>query len=148
MERLIGARGCYGQLFIRPCGTKVVKVFFNRENEGKTRKEIEAIFYSEVNAYKKASTHPELSHLVPKFYSTIIVSEGVGEPREFYPDLAYEIDFISGHFAPIVCPLIQSESSDYVINLFDSVGLDVSDSAATYSMNGIIQKVVDFGVKK
>lgn len=148
LRRLDSKRGCYGQLFLRPCGKKVVKVFFNRESEGKTRDEIESTFNSEVSAYGKVSHHEELLQLTPKFYGKVDVSQELGISDDYYTDLAYEMEFISGRFDPINSYFIQPYSSKHVIKLFESIGVDAIDSAATYNEIGIIQKVVDFGIKK
>ncbi|HCM0846532.1 TPA: hypothetical protein N2782_004587, partial [Vibrio parahaemolyticus] len=145
MQKISNAYGCYGQLFLRECGKKVVKVFFNREKEGRTKDDIQAVFEAEVEAYEIAQSNVNTRDLIPAFYGVVNVGSCIDEPSRYYTDFAYELEFLSGHFAPISSPLISPESSSAVIELFYQAGIDVIDSAATYQ-DQHIKKVVDFTV--
>jgi len=143
LKLLHNARGCYGQIFIKPCRTKVVKVFFNRENEGKERSYIETVFNSEVAAYNIASNERELISYIPRFYGPVDVSDELDDTSIYYTDLAYEIDYIDGHFSPIKGAMISYDSTKHVMNKFEAFGIDATDAAVTYHNYKII-KVVDF----
>lgn len=64
MRIISGAYGCYGQLFLTDCGTKAIKVFFNREHEGRTREDIQAVFCAEVKAYEIAQSNINIKNLI------------------------------------------------------------------------------------
>ncbi|EDM65061.1 hypothetical protein PE36_08376 [Moritella sp. PE36] len=147
MKLLHGARGCYGQIFIKPCRTKVVKVFFNRESEGKLRSDIEIVFNSEVAAYNIASNERELISYIPRFYGSVDVSDELNDTSIYYTDLAYEIDYIDGQFSPINGAMIDYDSTENVMNKFEAFGIDATDAAVT-SANYKIIKVVDFKISE
>ncbi|MCH7369871.1 hypothetical protein [Aeromonas sp. MR16] len=145
-EKIENAEGCYGQLFYKKCRTKVFKVFKNREQDGITRDFIESVFRSEIAAYTSAIGNNDIEGLLPKFYGSVDLTGALPEEEQYYPDFAFEIDYIHGHFAGIEDRCISSESSKAVIDKFKDAGIDVSDSNVTYSQNGDIIKVVDIKI--
>ncbi|WP_421346105.1 hypothetical protein [Aeromonas veronii] len=146
LEKIENARGYYGQLFYTKDRETVCKVFLNRDKEGRARDIIEAVFNAEVDAYTKAAGNKNIENLLPKFYGCIDLTGKLHQEDDYYPDLAFEIEYIDGHFAGIRDTCISRESSNAVINIFRKAGIDVSDSSVTYSSDGKIIKVVDIKI--
>lgn len=110
---------------------------------------IEGVFKSEVDAYHIAQTNSTLQEYCPEFYGIvniekIIDQQGNDISEKFYLDLAYEMEFIIGHFGPhrdqFNCPISKR---------FQEAGINyMEDCSIVYDEKGNVKKFIDFATTK
>lgn len=138
--------GAYAVVFVDHIQMRVRKVYLASH----ALAHAQLVFKNERNAYAIAHSQAELRVLVPKIYEPprslqIVDSRFSDVTRDFYPQLAIEMDFVPGRFLKL---------RDYpngeerrITDLFQRHGINyLIDSSAT-AENGKIATVVDFAIK-
>lgn len=137
--------GGQGVVFLDRARGRILKVYKAQSKHSHYTK----VFDGEVSAYRIAADSPELRELVPAFLGEQTIQKiedknGVDVTHEFYPDLAFETEFIPGRlerfrWAP------QSER-DRIVALFHSRGIRYVSSASVLVNAGRIEKLVDLNI--
>ena len=138
--------GAYGVIFVDRAAARIVKVYKWREDEAHAR----AVFDAEVEAYHRARAVPAVSELVaggfrPCSVPLVVDKDGNDVTSEFFPDLAFETDFVPGEFRKIGS--IDSVEAERVRRLFHEVGIEHTlDMSVTLDPDGRIVKAIDFAI--
>lgn len=136
--------GAYGVIFVEMATSKIIKVYKRRANEEHVR----SAFNAEVDAYNLAASSKEISNLVPGNFQLIppiqvIDSDGMDISDEFFPELAFETDFVKGSFCKIGGVI--TAQALRVHRLFAEAGIHhTTDMSVTIGEEGNILKVIDF----
>lgn len=136
--------GAYGVIFADRAEGKIIKVFKRRQEETHVR----SVFRAEIDAYHLASASTEISSLIPGDFQivtprNIVDSHGVDVTDEFFPDLAFQTDFVEGDFYKI--GVIDSGEASRVRQLFRKTGIyHTTDMSVTVGTEGCVLKAIDF----
>lgn len=136
--------GAYGAIFVDRTAGRIVKVYKWREDEAHAR----AVFDAEVEAYHWARAVPAVSDLVaggfrPCSVPQVVDKDGNDVTSEFFPDLAFETDFVAGEFRKIGS--VDSVEAARVRRLFHEAGIEHTvDMSVTLDPDGRIVKAIDF----
>jgi hypothetical protein len=142
------SEGAYSVVFIDRAAVRIIKVFKRRPDEDHVR----AVFKAEADAYGLAASSAEVSEVVPGAFrlcpvEQLIDKQGQDVTCEFFPDLAFETDFVEGDFYKI--GVIGSAEASRVRRLFREAGIHhTSDMSVIISVDGIILKAIDFAVEE
>lgn len=142
------SEGAYGVIFVDRAAARIRKVFKQRLDEAHAR----AVFDAEVEAYGLAGAASSVAALVPggfKLFPIQSVVENAGRDvtSEFFPDLAFETDFVPGQFVKIGS--LYSDESARVRRLFHEAGIQyTTDMSVTLDSEGRIVKAIDFAVSE
>lgn len=140
------SEGAYGVIFVDGAAARIVKVYKRREDEAHAR----AVFDAEAEAYKRALAVPAVADLVPggfrpRHVHQVVDKDGNDVTSEFFPDLAFETDFVPGEFRKI--GLVDSVEAARVCRLFHEAGIEHTlDMSVTLETDGRIVKATDFAV--
>jgi hypothetical protein len=138
--------GAYGVIFVDRAAARIVKVYKRREEEAHAR----AVFDAEAEAYKRALAVPAVAELVPGGFRPrpvhhVVDKHGNDVTSEFFPDLAFETDFVPGEFRKI--GLVDSVEAARVRRLFHEAGIEHTlDMSVTLETDGRIVKAIDFAM--
>lgn len=138
--------GAYGVIFVDRAATRIVKVYKWREDEAHAR----AVFDAEVEAYHRARAVPAVSELVaggfrPCSVPLVVDKDGNDVTSEFFPDLAFETDFVAGAFRKVGS--VGSVEAARVRRLFHEAGIEHTvDMSVVIGTDGRIVKAIDFAV--
>lgn len=138
------SEGAYGVIFVDKVAKRIVKVYKRKPEEDHVR----AVFKAEVDAYGLAASSADVSDLIPGNFQLYILErindkQGQDVTGEFFPDLAFETDFVEGYFLKIGA--IGSADRLRVRRLFQEAGIHhTTDMSVTVGPNGSILKGIDF----
>lgn len=141
------SEGAYGIIFADWPG-RITKVYKWRAEEDHVR----AVFKAEADAYGLAVSSPAVTALVPGNFrlcrvQQIIDKDGKDVTGEFFPDLAFETDFVEGYFQKIGA--INSTEALRVRRLFDGAGIHHTiDMSVTLGPDGNVLKAIDFATEE
>ncbi|QMU58542.1 MAG: hypothetical protein GKR98_10265 [Boseongicola sp.] len=139
--------GSEGIIF-RDRAAGLIRKIYSSERD---RKFAEQDFKSEIEAFGIAMKSPEISASIPgKFRildtQTVVDEKGECVSNQYFPDLAFEAEFINLRFVEIGS-LPNSESSA-IERKFKKVGINYTgDMAIAFSEDRLCYKVVDFKVR-
>ena len=142
------SEGAYGVIFVDPAAVRIRKVFKARADEAHAR----AVFDAEVEAYGLARAKPSVADLVPGGFQLspiqqVIDKDGSDVTIEFFPDLAFETDFVPGQFVKIGS--IDGDEAARVRRLFLDAGIGHTiDMSVTLDSDGCIVRAIDFAVRE
>jgi hypothetical protein len=133
--------GQYGVVFFEPQNF-AVKVF--KKNADASREHIEAVFKSEIDAYKLAMANEKLKQYVPDFFgvftcSKVLDSSGLDISEDFHLDLSYKMKRMDGNFE-------KGFNDTFIEGLFSSVGIHYTKDASVLYKDGKVKCVIDFAV--
>jgi hypothetical protein len=139
--------GAYSIVFVNRSKGRVLKVF-----RATHRRDHSAdVFNAEVEAYKVAMKSNDLKALVPNFFGTqtglkVMDKNCTDVTDEFYPNLAFEAEFIPQRFDKIAgAPLSEQER---ITKLFRDRGICHMSDVSVVINDGRIQKVIDFAIQE
>ncbi|WP_422073693.1 hypothetical protein [Tranquillimonas rosea] len=136
--------GAYAVIFADKAVGRIVKVFKRRLKEAHVR----SVFRAEIDAYDLAASSTEISDLIPGNFQiasprNILDSHGANITDEFFPDLAFQTDFVEGYFHKI--GVIGGAEASRIRQLFRRAGIcHTSDMSVTIGPEGCIRKAIDF----
>jgi hypothetical protein len=136
------SEGAYGIIFRDRGAGRNRKVYRARPDGNKAH--CQDVFEAEVKAYGIASNDHELKELTPTYYGTcpgltIVDETGKNVTQEFYPDLAYEAEFIDCDFQKFA--VATSEEQGRVRALLGRKGIrHVIDASVCLDESGRIKK--------
>lgn len=142
------SEGAYGVVFIDKTACRIRKICRRRPEVDHAR----AVFKAEVDAYVLAMDSPALAHLVPGGFRLcdplrIIDREGRDVSGEFFPELAFETDFVEGKFYKIGS--LGSAETWPVRQLFHNAGIrHTTDMSVVLDADGVIVKAIDFATQE
>lgn len=142
------SEGAYGVIFADRTAGRVIKLFKRRSEE----KHVRSVFRAEIDAYDVAASSEEVSSLIPGNFQLFAVDQvtdkqGKDVTGEFFSDLAFQTDFVKGHFHKIA--VIDRAEASRVRRLFREVGIyHTSDMSVTVGAEGRILKAIDFATKE
>lgn len=144
--------GAYGRIFINESKTKVIKVFYKKNNDLSINRENHVIktFNSELQAYELASNDIELENYIPRFFGKIkidkiIDDDGNNVIDNYYIDCAFEIEYIDGYFKKI--GFVNCINKDNIISLFNQLNIRNLIDASVLVENNKILKIIDFSME-
>ncbi|WP_284179534.1 hypothetical protein [Rhabdaerophilum sp. SD176] len=142
------SEGAYGIVFVDRVAARIRKIYRRKPDEKHTRN----VFESEVHAYRLAMGSESLQALVPAHFrlcvpQRIFDSIGTDVTAEFFPDLAFEAEFVDGRFSKIGD--IDSREADKIRDAFHSVGIKHTiDMSVCVAPEGHVLKAIDFAVEE
>jgi len=142
------SEGAYAVVFVDRAAGKIVKAFKRRPELDHVR----AVFRAEADAYRLARSSAEVSVLIPgnfRIYTLGQVTDKHGQDvtDEFFPDFAFETDFVEGCFHKIGG--IGGTDASRVHQLFHEAGIHHTiDMSVTFNADGIIVKAIDFATEE
>jgi hypothetical protein len=142
------SEGAYGIIFADRLVGRITKIYKSRAEEDHVR----AVFKAEADAYGLAASLPAVTALVPGNFQLcrvrqIIDKDGKNVTEEFFPDLAFETDFVEGYFQKIGA--INSTEALRVRRLFDGAGIHHTiDMSVTLGPDGNVLKAIDFATEE
>jgi hypothetical protein len=142
--------GAYGIIFRDRNAGRIRKVYRARPDTSKAH--CQDVFKAEITAYEIASKDRELNELIPAYYGTcsgltIVDVTGKNVTQEFYPDLAFEAEFIDCDFQKLAVATRVEQAR--VIKLLQTKGIrHVIDTSVCLDQNGRIRKIIDFAMQE
>lgn len=140
--------GAYGVIFVSRDAGRIRKVYRRKHDEDHAR----AVFKAEADAYIRAESSPDLVSLVPAHFQIctrqqVIDRDGNDVSAEFFPDLAFEAEFVSALFHKIGD--IGGDEARRIRALFHAAGINhTTDMSVSLTEDGRISKVIDFAVEE
>jgi len=137
------AQGSYGAIFADHQRQRARKIFFDKGSG--QRALIAGVCCDEIKAYRIAQSHPEASKLIPTFYGEtaathILDATGQSLKQQFFADLGYEMELISGEDKK----LRDTSEQDRVETIFHAAGITYTKDASIFQSDKRIA-VIDFG---
>jgi hypothetical protein len=141
--------GAYAVIFVDRKRGRVRKVYRNRPDAG--REHCCQVFSAETEAYSVAANEPDLKNLVPGHFSKCSgqeIRDGSGNDvtKEFYPDLAFEAEFIDCTFQKVA--MASEEEWKRVTALFHKHGIKHTNDMSVCITDGRITKALDFAIRE
>lgn len=143
------SEGAYGIIFVDRATGRITKIYRRRPEEDHAR----AVFKAEADAYGLAALSPAVAALVPGNFrpcrvQQIIDKEGKDVTGEFFPDLAFETDFVEGYFHKIGA-INNRDEAQRVCRLFHGAGIHYTiDISVTLDPDGNALKAIDFATEE
>jgi hypothetical protein len=140
--------GAYGIVFADGAAGRIMKIYKWRDEEDHAR----AVFKAEVDAYSLAAASTAVAALVPGNFQRRAAQQvadkyGKDATGEFFPDLAFETDFVEGYFRKIGG--IDSAEALRVHRLFHGAGIrHTIDMSVTLGSDGRVRKAIDFATEE
>jgi hypothetical protein len=141
--------GAYGIIFVDRDQKRIRKVA--RRQDGRAEAHTKEVFGAETEAYKIASCCEELTALVPAYFGSIqglkiVDGEGKDVSSEFYPDIAFEAEFVDGFFQKIAT--VPASESRRICDFFRKRGIFHMSDSCVCLKDAKIMKVIDFATKE
>ncbi len=142
--------GAYGVIFVDRERRRIRKLYRVRHDADLAH--CREVFTAETGAYDVASSHPELSTLIPGYFGTcqagVIVDRANSDvTKEFHSGLAFEAEFVECPFYKIGSSEVPPIEHQRVTALFHHCGIDHLIDASVCLRDGAIRKVIDFAMK-
>lgn len=137
------AHGSYGAIFADHERQRARKIFFDKGSD--QRALIAGVCCDEIKAYWIAQSHPEASQLIPTFYgktATTHILDATGQSlnQQFFADLGYEMELISGEDRK----LHDSSEQGRIETIFHAAGIAYTKDASIFQSGERIA-IIDFG---
>lgn len=138
------SEGAYGIIFAEKAARSIIKVYKKELEEDHVR----SVFKSEIDAYNLAAFSEKISALIPGNFQLIPPIQVTDErgrdiTDEFFPDLAFQTDFVKGDFCKI--GVVNSAEALRVRQLFWEAGIHhTTDMSVTIGAKDTILKAIDF----
>lgn len=128
---------------------RATKVFKRRPNI--PDEHTQAVYSSEIEAYKIASENASLQSLIPRFFGPISISQivdsfGADITGQFFVDLAYQMSRVNGIFVKLAT--LPSEQRRAIDQLFNSFGILYTSDASVIVESSQVVCVIDFAVNE
>jgi len=141
------SEGAYGLVFVDRAKGRILKVYRARQPLPHSTE----VFNAEVEAYKIAMKSDDLKKLVPEFFGArtgliIMDKDGTDVTNEFYPNLAFEAEFVPGEFRKI--SFAPESEQKQVMELFRSHGINHAIDASITLEGEKIRKLIDFAIRE
>lgn len=141
--------GAYGVLFVDRACKRVRKIY--RARGGAPLAHCLDVFEAETQAYEIASRSDDLKAITPAYYGkcgqlTVIDGAGNDVTGQFYPDLAFESEFIEGRF--VKSNAASELERERVNELFWKNKIFHTIDMSVCLTDGKITKAIDFAVKE
>lgn len=96
------SEGAYGVIFSERTAGRIIKLYKRRPEENHVR----SVFRAEVDAYDLPASSAEVSSLIPGNFQVVALDQvtdkqGKDVTDELFPDLAFQTEFVKGHFHKI-----------------------------------------------
>lgn len=142
------SEGANGVVFVDHTQHLICKLYRRRANV--TEDHCKEAFQTEIDAYAIASKADELIPLVPTYFGPrlgqIVTDSGSNDvTSEFYPNLAFEAEFVSCSFQDFINA--SSEEQEKIRDLFGRYRIFSLNDSSICLKDGKIVKVIDFATK-
>lgn len=140
------SEGAYGVVFVSRSGRPTARKVFRLKTES-GREHSSSTFAAEVAAFKLAMACDEVRSIVPEFFGqppAVRVSDrdGTDVSGEFYPDLAFDMEFIEQPFRKL--GYFSTLERRRVSNILHRAGIGHTVDASACGTDDCILKVIDF----
>jgi hypothetical protein len=146
-EYIYLTEGAYSVVFVDHNAQKIRKLFRSREK----LEHCQEVFKSEMRAYEIALKADDLKVLVPSFFgqspgSAVVDKDGNDATSEFYPDLAYELEYIPQQFEKI--GVIPQPEMERIQKMFRDRGINHVIDMSVQVESGRVLKAIDFAIEE
>lgn len=141
--------GAYGIVFVDRAANRIRKIY--RVKDEGLASHCDETYEAETQAFEIASADEHLRKLVPEWYGrrtaqVVVDQNGKDVSDEFYPDLAFEAEFISGTFQKFGA--ISSKEQERIAALFVERGITYVKDMSLVLSDGRVHKAIDFATKE